>query len=110
MAATMTAYQTLTKALESHPGDAIRERRNELGISQAELAELSGVGQSDISRIETRRSDAKLSTIVKLTNALDSISTERPSLGNGGRSRTEPAPSSKTWQPSGRAKHRVTKR
>jgi transcriptional regulator with XRE-family HTH domain len=104
-----TAYQALTRALETHPGDAIRERRNELGISQGELAELSGVGQSDISRIENRRSDARLSTITKLTAALDSITAAKPSLANGGRSRTEPAPSTKHWRPSGRTKHRVTK-
>ena len=110
MSATSTAYQALTRALETHPGDAIRERRNELGISQGELAVLSGVGQSDISRIENRRSDARLSTITKLMAALDSITETRPSLANGGRRQSEPTPSAKVWRPSGQTKHRVTQR
>ena len=40
-----------------------RERRVELGWTQADLASLSGVPQADISRIENARLDARWSTI-----------------------------------------------
>jgi predicted transcriptional regulator len=42
-----------------HPGHTIRERRTDLGWTQAELAERSDVAQSDISRIEKGRIEAR---------------------------------------------------
>jgi len=45
------------------PGDSVRERRIELGWTQAELSEQSGISQADISRIENGRLDPRWSTI-----------------------------------------------
>ena len=44
-------------------GGPIRARRTELGWTQSELAERSGVPQADISRIENDRLDARWSTL-----------------------------------------------
>lgn len=83
-----------------HPGDSIRERRIELGWTQAELADRSGVAQADISRIENGRLEARWSTIQRISTAL--ATTEQPrqrSLANGGRvTVTSPAPRTR-WQP-----------
>jgi predicted transcriptional regulator len=69
----------------NHPGDSIRERRIELGWTQAELATRTGIPQADISRIENGRLDARWSTIQRISAAL--ATTEQPrkrSLANGG--------------------------
>lgn len=42
--------------------------RRQMGISQAQLGELAGVGQANISRIE-RRGDVLVSTLTKVINA-----------------------------------------
>ena len=57
---TYTGFVTDLAAIAglTRPGDSIRERRIELGWTQAELAEHSGVAQADISRIENGRLDA----------------------------------------------------
>ena len=47
------------------------ETRIDLGISQKELARLSGVRQSNISRIETGTSSPDLETISKLAYAMN---------------------------------------
>lgn len=49
--------------------DVVR-RRKELGITQERLAELAGMHQSQISRIENAEHDPRLSTIIKLAEAL----------------------------------------
>lgn len=49
--------------------DIIR-RRKELEITQQELADLSGMHQSQVSRIENAEHDPRLSTIIKLAEAL----------------------------------------
>ena len=46
-------------------------RRNQLGITQKELAGLSHTHQSRISKIESSNHDIRLSTIVEMANALD---------------------------------------
>ncbi|MBI2859282.1 MAG: helix-turn-helix transcriptional regulator [Chloroflexi bacterium] len=46
-------------------------RRTELGISQAQLAELVGTKQPAISRLEKGDSDTTLNTFFKVANALD---------------------------------------
>lgn len=76
-------------ALESfaeldHPGDALRERRIELGWTQVELATRSGVPQADISRIENGHLDARWSTIHRLSLALADPAKPKRSLANGG--------------------------
>lgn len=80
-----------------HPGGSIRERRIELGWTQAELAERSGVPQADISRIENGRLDVRWSTLRRLLAALAVNAPPRPSLANGRRVTTAPTPAS-TWR------------
>jgi transcriptional regulator with XRE-family HTH domain len=86
-----------------HPGHTIRERRTQLGWTQAELAQRSDVAQADISRIENGRLDARWSTIQRISEALES-STSAPtrSLANAHRGRRAPrSTGSKTWEPKG---------
>lgn len=93
-----------TISATTRPGDAIRERRNELGWTQAELAEATGYTQADISRIENHLIDARYSTIHRLIEALESPDAEpKRSLANGGRRRPRPQrPHDATpWTPSG---------
>jgi predicted transcriptional regulator len=83
-----------------HPGHTIRERRTELGWTQAELAERADVAQADISRIENGRLDARWSTIQRISEALVS-STDAPkrSLANAHRDRRAPrGTGSTTWE------------
>jgi len=85
-----------------HPGDTIRERRIELGWTQATLAEHSGVSQADISRIENGRLDARWSTIQRLSEALESSTPPTRSLANGHRNRSGPRQTgNSSWQPKG---------
>jgi transcriptional regulator with XRE-family HTH domain len=84
----------------NHPGDSIRERRIELGWTQAELATRTGIPQADISRIENGRLDARWSTIQRISAAL--ATTEQPrkrSLANGGRLAEVPSARGTRWQP-----------
>lgn len=48
-------------------------RRNELGLTQRELAEKAGTHQSQISRLENAEHDVQLSTLIKIAEALDTI-------------------------------------
>jgi len=84
----------------NHPGDSIRERRTELGWTQAELAKRTGIPQADISRIENGLLDARWSTIQRISTAL--ATTQRPrrrSLANGGKVTDIPAAPRTRWQP-----------
>jgi len=86
----------------TRPGDSIRERRIELGWTQAELATHAGVAQADISRIENGRLDARWSTIHRLSAALEATRVEpKRSLANGGRNRSTPKPTTRAWKPKG---------
>ena len=86
----------------SHPGDSIRERRIELGWTQAELAKRSGIPQADISRIENGRLDARWSTIQRISTALAATHARPPrTLANGRRVAQTPAPPSKKWSAKG---------
>lgn len=86
----------------TRPGDSIRERRIELGWTQAELAEQAGVAQADISRIENGRLDARWSTIHRLSAALEATDVaSKRSLANGGRDRSSPKRTGKRWSPKG---------
>lgn len=50
----------------------VKEYRENLGMSQEELAQKSGVARTIISRIENNQaSDVKLSTLLSLANALN---------------------------------------
>jgi HTH-type transcriptional regulator/antitoxin HipB len=52
-------------------GHIIRRRRKALGLTQTDLAGLSGIRQELISRIETGHDGARLGTINSLLAALD---------------------------------------
>ena len=49
---------------------AIIKQRNDLGISQRELAALCGIPQSSVARIESYKTIPKLNTLLKITQSL----------------------------------------
>ena len=52
-------------------GIRIKNRRTELGMSQDDLSNISGVQRCQISRIESGKIDIQISTVQKLTKSLD---------------------------------------
>ena len=72
---TETIYEegiTIRKAapLDNRVGAALQAARAQLGISQKQLASLSGIDQSDISKIERGAANPSLSTLDRLAKAL----------------------------------------
>lgn len=51
--------------------DRVAERRNELGLSQRELADLTGTTQSAIARLEAGGRPPRIDTLLKIATALD---------------------------------------
>lgn len=51
--------------------DQVASRRRELGLSQAELAELTGTTQSAIARLESGGRPPRIDTLLRIANALD---------------------------------------
>ncbi len=49
---------------------AMISRRNELGLSQRDLAELCGIPQSSVARIESNRTVPKLDTLIRIFSRL----------------------------------------
>lgn len=49
---------------------SLMEKRLEKGVSQSELAELTGIAQKTISRIENGHDTPKYETLLKIANAL----------------------------------------
>jgi transcriptional regulator with XRE-family HTH domain len=49
----------------------LRRERHRAGLSQASLAEISGVGRDTIARLEAAKREPRLVTLVALTFALD---------------------------------------
>lgn len=49
---------------------SIIQRRNELGISQRELASLAGLPQSSIARLETMKTVPNIETVMKVVKPL----------------------------------------
>lgn len=89
----------------ARPGDSIRARRTELGWTQAELSERSGVSQADISRIENGQLDARWSTIHRLSEALETPGgPQRRSLANGHHRNPPATGRSKRWTAKGETK------
>ena len=48
----------------------LTQRRQELGLSQTEVAARMGTSQSAVARLEARRGDARLSTLERYATAL----------------------------------------
>ena len=53
------------------PGELVRERREELGWSQTQLAKAAGTGQAMISRIESDRVSPTVGMLVRLAEVMD---------------------------------------
>jgi transcriptional regulator with XRE-family HTH domain len=51
--------------------DEVSDRRRALGLSQAELAELTGTTQSAIARLESGGRPPRIDTLMRIANALD---------------------------------------
>jgi DNA-binding XRE family transcriptional regulator len=51
-------------------GEAIKEARLNLGLTQAQLGELVGVQKAQISKIENSAKDARIGTLLKVFDAL----------------------------------------
>ncbi|HML25821.1 MAG TPA: helix-turn-helix domain-containing protein, partial [Methanomethylovorans sp.] len=56
--------------------DSIRQKRNELRLTQSELAKRAGVSQPLIARIEAGDVDPRLSTLKRIFNAFDESENE----------------------------------
>ena len=52
-------------------GEVVRERRNELGLSQEDLAERCGFDRKSISRVETGAFSPSLDRVWRLADGLD---------------------------------------
>jgi predicted transcriptional regulator len=97
----VTAWAELAEL--AHPGDSIRERRVELGWTQAELSRRAGIPQADISRIENGRLDARWSTIQRLSAALAyRDGPPRRSIANGRKVAAVSSADGTKWSPKGR--------
>ncbi len=53
-----------------HALDELRRLREEMGISQKELSERSGIPQETISRIESGRRNVTLDTLISIASAM----------------------------------------
>jgi transcriptional regulator with XRE-family HTH domain len=51
--------------------ERVSQRRRELGLSQAEVAELVGTTQSAIARLESGGRPPRIDTLLRIANALD---------------------------------------
>jgi transcriptional regulator with XRE-family HTH domain len=59
------------KKLAKNLGALVAERRKSLGLTQGELAEVVGIEQESMSRIETGMTTPSLSRLLSLADALD---------------------------------------
>ncbi|HSJ92999.1 MAG TPA: helix-turn-helix transcriptional regulator [Gaiellaceae bacterium] len=51
--------------------DRVADRRRELGLSQAQLAELTGTTQSAVARLESGGRPPRIDTLLRIADALD---------------------------------------
>lgn len=59
------------EAIKMAFNDNLKRLRRDKGLSQSELADMTGIKTTHISRLESENSDPKLSTIYKLMSALE---------------------------------------
>ena len=59
--------------MEVPSGDALKSWRKNLGLTQNELAELAGLTQSVVAKVEAEKVDARASTLRKMVEALKRI-------------------------------------
>jgi transcriptional regulator with XRE-family HTH domain len=52
-------------------GRNLRRARNQLGLTQEQVAERSGVHATEVSRIEAGKRDPRISTLERLAKAVD---------------------------------------
>ncbi len=52
-------------------GTNLREARKQLGLTQEQVAERSGVHATEVSRIEAGKRDPQVSTLLKLAKAVE---------------------------------------
>jgi transcriptional regulator with XRE-family HTH domain len=52
-------------------GTNLREARERLGLTQEQVAERCGVHATEVSRIEGGKRDPRISTLIRLANALE---------------------------------------
>jgi len=64
------ADERLWRPLAARFGAAVRARRHELGLSQADLAEVARLHEVQISRVETGSTNVSMATIAALAAAL----------------------------------------
>lgn len=64
--------------MEVPTGASLRRKRKELGLTQKNLSEISGLTQSVIAKIETETVDPRASTLTKLVEALNKA--ENPNI------------------------------
>lgn len=62
------------------PTSEIRKRRKMLDVTQAELAEASGVSQSTITKVEQGKISASYNTVVKLFETLEKMSERKKEI------------------------------
>jgi predicted transcriptional regulator len=60
------------------PGiDELRQRRHDLGLTQKQVAELAGISQPLVARIEKGTVDPRMSTFRRIVNALNKIEAQK---------------------------------
>lgn len=59
------------KAMAWYYGEILREKRKELNITQQELSERTGLKRTYISRIERGETDMQLSSLLRISRALN---------------------------------------
>lgn len=65
-----TTEPVVVNSLERYIGSTVREMRQKLGLTIAEIAEQTGISRGMVSKIENAQTSTSLETLAKLANAL----------------------------------------